>query len=208
MLLALLGRIALDRAGHAAGTAAATAEFAAWHLDHLDAVLAQHSVGGDVAAEHPGPDDRPDDQAGRRRQAQRAGLLLVLHRHQFWSGLPPATRRMGAGCAGHGGSPSRGRPARPSRGAPRIGYWPPRSRSGRSLYIRRRHWAAPRALPRPAPPGSPYWPALAPPGALGRSVRFAGAEAAEHAGVLEADGASGGLDGGAVADQVLGPLQP
>src|SRR3984957_15845027 len=49
MLLALLGRIALDRAGQAAGTAAATADFAAWHLDHLDAVLAQHSVDGDVA---------------------------------------------------------------------------------------------------------------------------------------------------------------
>jgi hypothetical protein len=32
----------------------------------------------------------------------------------------------------------------------------------------------------------------------------AGAEAAEHAGVLEADGAGGGLDGGAVADEVLG----
>jgi hypothetical protein len=49
MLLALLGRIALDRPGHAAGPATATAEFAAWHLDHLDAVLAQHSVDGDVA---------------------------------------------------------------------------------------------------------------------------------------------------------------
>jgi NADPH:quinone reductase-like Zn-dependent oxidoreductase len=41
-----------------------------------------------------------------------------------------------------------------------------------------------------------------------RSGWFAGAEAAEHAGVLEADGAGGGLDGGAVADQVLSSLQP
>src|SRR5580658_341578 len=45
----LLGGIALDRAGHAAGTAAAAAEFAAGHVEHLDAVLAQHRVGGDVA---------------------------------------------------------------------------------------------------------------------------------------------------------------
>ena len=44
--------------------------------------------------------------------------------------------------------------------------------------------------------------------ALGRSGWFAGAEAAEHADVLEADGAGGGLDGGAVADHVLGSLQP
>lgn len=44
--------------------------------------------------------------------------------------------------------------------------------------------------------------------ALGRSGWFAGTEAAEHADVLEADGAGGGLDGGAVADQVLGSLQP
>jgi hypothetical protein len=44
--------------------------------------------------------------------------------------------------------------------------------------------------------------------ARGRSGWFAGAEAAEHAGILEADGAGGGLDGGAVADQVLGSLQP
>src|ERR1700735_2977028 len=44
--------------------------------------------------------------------------------------------------------------------------------------------------------------------APGRSGWVAGAEAAEHAGVLEADGAGGGLDGGAVADQVLGSLQP
>jgi hypothetical protein len=44
--------------------------------------------------------------------------------------------------------------------------------------------------------------------ARGRSGWFAGAEAAEHAGVLEADGAGGGLDGGAVADQVPGSLQP
>ena len=44
--------------------------------------------------------------------------------------------------------------------------------------------------------------------APGRSGWFAGAEAAEHAGVLEADGVGGGLDGGAVADQVLGSLQP
>jgi hypothetical protein len=48
--------------------------------------------------------------------------------------------------------------------------------------------------------------------AFGRSGWFAGAEAeaeaAEHAGVLEADGAGGGLDGGAVADQVLSSLQP
>ena len=49
MLLALLGWIALDRAGHAAGAAAAAAEFAAGHVEHLDAVLAQHGVGGDVA---------------------------------------------------------------------------------------------------------------------------------------------------------------
>lgn len=44
--------------------------------------------------------------------------------------------------------------------------------------------------------------------AVRRSGWFAGAEAAEHAGVLEADGACGGLDGGTVADQVLGSLQP
>jgi len=36
---------------------------------------------------------------------------------------------------------------------------------------------------------------------------FTCAEAAEHASVLEADGAGGGLHGGAVADQVLSPLQ-
>jgi len=44
--------------------------------------------------------------------------------------------------------------------------------------------------------------------ALGGSGWSAGAEAAEHAGVLEAGGAGGGLDSGAVADQVLGSLQP
>jgi hypothetical protein len=35
---------------------------------------------------------------------------------------------------------------------------------------------------------------------------FTGAETAEHAGVLEADSASGGLDCGAVTDQMLGSL--
>jgi hypothetical protein len=35
---------------------------------------------------------------------------------------------------------------------------------------------------------------------------FTGAETAEHAGVLEADRAGGGLDCGAVAYQVLGSL--
>ena len=34
------------------------------------------------------------------------------------------------------------------------------------------------------------------------------AQAAEHPGVLETDGPGGGLDGGAVADQMFGPLQP
>src|ERR1700685_834697 len=37
---------------------------------------------------------------------------------------------------------------------------------------------------------------------------FAGAEAAEHAGVLKADGSGGDFDGGAVADQVLASFQP
>jgi len=41
---------------------------------------------------------------------------------------------------------------------------------------------------------------------LGRSGWFAGTQAAEHSGVLEADGTGRGLDGGAVADQVLGSL--
>ncbi len=44
--------------------------------------------------------------------------------------------------------------------------------------------------------------------ASGASGRLAGAEAAEHAGVPEADGAGGSPDGRAVADQVLGSLQP
>ena len=43
---------------------------------------------------------------------------------------------------------------------------------------------------------------------FGRQGWFAGAEAAKHAGILEADGVGGGLDGGAVADQVLSPFQP
>src|SRR5690348_5549770 len=37
---------------------------------------------------------------------------------------------------------------------------------------------------------------------------WAGAEAAEHAGVVEADGAGGRLYGGALADEVLGTFQP
>ena len=41
-----------------------------------------------------------------------------------------------------------------------------------------------------------------------RRARLAGAEAAEHAGVLEAGSAGGGLDGGAVAGQVPGSLRP
>src|ERR1700683_4505603 len=55
----LLGGIASDGAGHAPGTTAAAAEFAAGHADHLDAMLAQHGVGGDVAVvaeDHPGSD--------------------------------------------------------------------------------------------------------------------------------------------------------
>lgn len=44
--------------------------------------------------------------------------------------------------------------------------------------------------------------------ARGGSGWFAGAEAAEYACVLEADGPGGGLDGGAVTDQVLGSFQP
>src|SRR5580700_11890658 len=56
-----LGRIALDRAGHAPGAAAPAAEFAAGHLDHLDAMLAQHGVGGVVAV-------IAEDDAGGDRQ--------------------------------------------------------------------------------------------------------------------------------------------
>jgi hypothetical protein len=47
-LAAALG-IALDRAGHTARATAATAKFLTGHGDDLDAVLAQHRVGGDVA---------------------------------------------------------------------------------------------------------------------------------------------------------------
>src|SRR5688572_447359 len=41
--------VALDRAGHAAGTAPAAAEFAAGDGDDLDAVIGEHGVGDGVA---------------------------------------------------------------------------------------------------------------------------------------------------------------
>src|SRR5581483_12474572 len=68
--LVLLGGIAFDRAGHAARPAAAAAELAARDGDHLDAVLAQHGVGGDVAFV-------PDDDAGSHGQVVGAVVPLL-----------------------------------------------------------------------------------------------------------------------------------
>src|SRR5579859_4965202 len=62
--------VTLDRAGHAPRPAPAPAKFAARDGDDLDAVLAQHRVGGDVALV-------PDDHPWRYRQVVGAVVPLL-----------------------------------------------------------------------------------------------------------------------------------
>src|SRR5450631_291544 len=69
-LFVMLGSLPLDWTGHAPGTAAAPAELAAGHGDHLDPVLAQVRVARDVAFVG-------DDQAGGYR-ARVASVLTAL----------------------------------------------------------------------------------------------------------------------------------